>query len=113
MARRHPQLAERFATQVVAQSDLSTRQATLNRLRRRRRDALEFTETSEDVVKTAEATVAITTEQATAERGRGGRRDLCRQREEESATRAQRCCWRSRTAPQPSRPRISTPRSRL
>jgi hypothetical protein len=76
------QFAEKFANRAVAQSDLSTRQTTLDRLRLQR-DALKFTETSEEAVRTAEATVATATEQAAAERTRGGCRDLCRQREEE------------------------------
>jgi hypothetical protein len=76
------QLAEKVAKQTVAQSDLSSRQATLDRLRAQR-DALKFTETSEATVRTAEATVATATDQATAERARGGCRDLCRQREGE------------------------------
>jgi hypothetical protein len=46
-------------------------------------DALKFTETSGEAVRTAEATVATATEQAAAEHARGGCEDLCRQREEE------------------------------
>jgi hypothetical protein len=76
------QLAEKFASQAVAQSDLSTRQATLDRLRAQR-DGLKFTETSEEAVRTAEATVTTAIEQAAAERARGGCKDLCRQREGE------------------------------
>src|SRR5215470_13198471 len=76
------QLAEKFANQAVAQSDLSTRQATLDRLRTQR-DALTFTETLEEAVRTAEATVTTATEQVAAERARGGCKDLCRQREGE------------------------------
>jgi hypothetical protein len=76
------QLAEKFANQAVAQSDLSIRQATLDRLRRQR-DAFKFTETSEEAVRTAEATVISAAEQAAAERTRGGCKDLCRQREGE------------------------------
>jgi hypothetical protein len=76
------QLAEKFASQAVAQSDLSTRQATLDRLHTQR-DGLTFTETSEEAVRTAEATVITATEQAAAERARGGCKDLCRQREQE------------------------------
>jgi hypothetical protein len=76
------QLAEKFASQAVAQSDLSARLATLDRLRGQR-DGLKFTETSEEAVKTATATVATATEQAAAERARGGCKDLCRQREGE------------------------------
>jgi hypothetical protein len=76
------QLAEKFASQAVAQSDLSIRQASLDRLREQR-DGLNFTETSEEAVRTAEATVATAAEQAAAERARGGCRDLCRQREQE------------------------------
>ena len=76
------QLAEKFALQAVAQSDLSTRRATLDRLRGQR-DALKFTETSEEAVRTGEATVATAADQAAAERARGGCRDLCRQREAE------------------------------
>src|SRR5262249_40020306 len=71
------QLAEKFANQAVAQSDLSTRRATLDRLRGQR-DALKFTETSEETVRTAEATVATAADQAAAERARGGCKDLCR-----------------------------------
>jgi hypothetical protein len=76
------QLAEKFADQAVAQSDLSTRQVTLDRLRGQR-DALKFTETSEEAARTAETTVVAAGEQAAAERARGGCRELCRQREEE------------------------------
>ena len=76
------QLAERFASQAVAQSDLSTRQATLDRLRAQR-DRLKFTETSEEAIRTAEMTVTMATEQATAERARRGCKDICRQREGE------------------------------
>ena len=76
------QLAEKFATQAVAQSDLSIRQATLDRLRAQR-DAFKFTETSEEAVRTAEATVITAAEQAAAERARGGCKDICRQREGE------------------------------
>jgi hypothetical protein len=76
------QLAEKFANQAVAQTTEERRQATLDRLRKQR-DALSFAETSEEAVKTAEATVATAAEQAAAERARGGCRDLCRQREEE------------------------------
>jgi hypothetical protein len=76
------QLADKFADRAVAQSDLSTRQTKLDRLRAQR-DALKFTETSEEAVRTVEATVGTASEQATAERARGGCRDLCRQREEE------------------------------
>jgi len=76
------QLAEKFATQAVAQSDLSIRQATLDRLRAQR-DAFKFTETSEEAVRTVEATVITATEQAAAERARGGCKDICRQREGE------------------------------
>jgi hypothetical protein len=76
------QFAEKFANHAVAQSDLSARQATLDRLRMQR-DALKFTETSGEAVRTAEATVATATEQAAVERARGGCKDLCRQREEE------------------------------
>jgi integrase len=85
------QLAEKFANQAVAQSDLSTRRATLDRLRGRR-DALKFTETSEDAARTAEATVATAADQAAAEREWGGCKDLCRQREaEERDARAAPC----------------------
>jgi hypothetical protein len=76
------QLAEKFASQAVAQSDLSTRQTALDRLRGQR-DGLKFTETSEEAVRTAEATVTTATEQAAAERARGGCKDICRQREAE------------------------------
>ena len=76
------QNAEKLANQAVAQSDLSTRQATLDRLRAQR-DGLKFTETSEEAVRTAEATVTTAAEQAAAERARGGCKDLCRQREGE------------------------------
>jgi hypothetical protein len=76
------QLAEKFASQAVAQSDLSSRQATLDRLRDQR-DGMKFIETSEEAVRTAEATVTTAAEQAAAERARGGCKDLCRQREAE------------------------------
>ncbi|MFZ0851571.1 MAG: hypothetical protein WAO08_20470 [Hyphomicrobiaceae bacterium] len=45
-----------------------------------------FTETSAEAVKTAEVAVATATEQAAAERSRGGCKDLCRQREAEERT---------------------------
>jgi hypothetical protein len=70
------QLADKFASQAVAQSDLSSRQATLDRLRGLR-DAFKFTETLEEAVRTAEGTVATAAEQTAAERARGGCRDLC------------------------------------
>src|SRR5262245_43982597 len=76
------QLAEKFASQAIAQSDLSTRQATLDRLRAQR-DGLQFSETSQEAVTTIETTVTTAAEQAAAERARGGCRDLCRQREQE------------------------------
>src|SRR5215831_2463343 len=76
------QNAEKLAGKVVAQSDLTSGQATLDRLRKQR-DGLTFTETSEETVRTAEATVTTAAEQAAAERARGGCKDLCRQREQE------------------------------
>ena len=76
------QLAEKFANQAVASTDQTSKQTTLDRLRQQR-DALSFTETSAEAVKTAEAAVVAATEQAAAERARGGCRDLCRQREAE------------------------------
>src|SRR5215468_11915602 len=76
------QLAEKFASQAVAQSDLSIRQVALDRLRTQR-DGLQFAETSEEAVRTAETTVTTAAEQAAAERARGGCKDLCRQREAE------------------------------
>jgi hypothetical protein len=78
------QLAEKFANQAVANTSQS-RETTLDRLRKQR-DALTFTETSAEAVKTAEAAVATATEQAAVERARGGCRDLCRQREAEERT---------------------------
>ena len=82
------QLAEKFASQAVAQSDLTSRQAALDRLRGQR-DGLKFTETSQEAVRTAATAVTTAAEQAAAERARGGCRDLCRQREgEERAARA-------------------------
>jgi hypothetical protein len=77
------QLAEKFANQAVASTAQSSRETTLDRLRKQR-DALTFTETSADAVKTAEAAVATATEQAAVERARGGCKDLCRQREAEA-----------------------------
>ena len=74
------QLAEKFANQAVASTAQSSRETTLDRLRRQR-DALTFTETSAEAVKTAEAAVATATEQAAVERARGGCKDLCRDRE--------------------------------
>ena len=76
------QFAEKFTTQAVAVAVQSNKQTTLDRLRKQR-DALTFTETSAETVKTADKAVAAATEQANAERARGGCRDLCRQREEE------------------------------
>ena len=79
------QLAEKFANQAVASTAQTSRETTLDRLRKQR-DALTFTETSAEAVKTAEAAVAAATEQASAERARGGCKDLCRQREAEERT---------------------------
>jgi hypothetical protein len=79
------QLAEKFANQAVASSAQSSRETTLDRLRKQR-DAITFTETSAEAVKTAEAAVATATEQAAVERARGGCKDLCRQREAEERT---------------------------
>jgi hypothetical protein len=76
------QLAEKFANQAVASMAQTSKQTLLDRLRKQR-DALTFTETSAEGVKTAEAAVATATEQAAAERARGGCKDLCRQREAE------------------------------
>ena len=76
------QLAEKFANQAVASVAQTSKQATLDRLRKQR-DALTFTETSAETVETAEDAVAAATEQANAERARGGCRDFCRQREKE------------------------------
>ena len=76
------QLAERFANQAVAAAAQTSKQTTLDRLRKQR-DALTFTETSAGAVKTAEDAVAAATVQTNAERDRGGCRDLCRQRETE------------------------------
>jgi hypothetical protein len=76
------QLAEKFATQAVAAASQTGKQAILDRLRRQR-DALTFTETSAETVKTAQDAVAVAAEQANAERSRGGCRDICRQREED------------------------------
>jgi hypothetical protein len=76
------QLAEKFADRAAAESNLSSRQATLDRLRGQR-DALSFAETSEEAVRTVEAAVTASAEQASAERARGGCRELCRQREED------------------------------
>jgi hypothetical protein len=53
---------------------------------RKQRDALTFTETSAEAVKTAQDAVFTAAEQASAERSRGGCRDLCRQREAEERT---------------------------
>lgn len=76
------QLAEKFASQAVASVAQTSRQTALDRLRKQR-DSLAFTETSAETVKTAEDAVAAATAQADAERGRGGCKDLCRQREKE------------------------------
>ena len=85
MARRATQFAEKFANQAVASTAQSSRETTLERLRKQR-DALTFTETSAEAVKTAQDAVSTATEQAAAERSRGGCRDLCRQREAEERT---------------------------
>jgi hypothetical protein len=76
------QLAEKFASQAVAAASQTGKQITLDRLRKQR-DALAFTETSAEAVKTAQDAVAVAAEQADAERSRGGCRELCRQREKE------------------------------
>ena len=74
------QLAEKFADQAVAIAAQTSKQTTLDRLREQR-DKLVFTETSEEAVETAKASLATATEQANMERARGGCRDICRQRE--------------------------------
>ena len=79
------QFAEKFANQAVASTAQSSRETTLERLRKQR-DALTFTETSAEAVKTAQDAVSTATEQAAAKRSRGGCRDLCRQREAEERT---------------------------
>jgi hypothetical protein len=68
-----------FAVAGTAQTNSQTK---LGRLRHQR-DALRFTETSAEAVRTAEAAVAAATEQAAAERARGGCKELYRQREAE------------------------------
>jgi len=82
------QLAEKFANQAVASVAQTSRQTALDRLRKQR-DALAFTETSAETVKTAKDAVAVATEQANAERSRGYCGKLCRDREaDERAARA-------------------------
>jgi hypothetical protein len=76
---------------------------------RMQRDALKFTETSEDAVRTGEATVATGAEQANAERARGGCRDLCRQREGEGLLLAQQNRAATVKAAEPT-PRSQRPR---
>ena len=76
------QLAEKFAAQAVASVAQTSKQTTLDRLRKQR-DSLTFTETSAETVKTAEDAIAAATAQADAERARKGCGDLCRQREKE------------------------------
>ncbi len=58
---------------------------TRDRLRKQR-DALVFTETSADAVRTAEAAVKAAADQVKAERDRGGCKDICRQREADERT---------------------------
>jgi hypothetical protein len=76
------QLAENFANKVVAKTIQASKETALDRLRKER-DALSFSETSAEAVKTAEDAVATAAAQADAERARGGCRDLCRQREKD------------------------------
>ncbi len=76
------QLAEKFAAQAVASVAQTSKQTTLDRLRKQQ-DSLTFTETSAETVKTAEDAIAAATAQADAERARKGCGDLCRQREKE------------------------------
>jgi hypothetical protein len=76
------QLAEKFANRAVASMAETSKQTVLDRLRKQR-DALSFTETSAETVKTAQDAVATAAAQADAERARGGCKDLCRQREKE------------------------------
>jgi hypothetical protein len=73
-----------FAVAGTAQTNSQT---TFGHLRQQR-DALCFTETSAEVVRTAEAAVAAAIEQAAAERARGDCKELCRQREAEERARA-------------------------
>jgi hypothetical protein len=76
------QLAEKFADRAVAQSTLSSRQATLDRLRGQR-DALVFVETTEEMVETARRAVATAHEQVEAEKARNGCKEICREREKD------------------------------
>ena len=76
------QLAEKLSLKAVASAEQSSKQTTLDRLRKQR-DKLEFTETSAETVKAAEDAVATATEQVNTERSRGGCKELCRQREED------------------------------
>jgi hypothetical protein len=76
------QLAEKFADRAVAQSNPSSRQATLDRLRGQR-DALVFVETTEKMLETATNAMVIAHAQVEAEKGRNGCKEICREREKD------------------------------
>ena len=76
------QLAEKFAAQAVATVAQTSKQTVLDRLRKQR-DALIFTETSAEAVKTAEDAVATAAARAADEKKRGGCGDVCKKWEKD------------------------------
>ena len=79
------QLAEKLATQAVATVGQTSKQTVLDRLRKQR-DALTFTETSAETVKTAEDAVATAAARAADEKKRGGCGEVCKQWEKGEQT---------------------------
>jgi hypothetical protein len=79
------QLAEKFANQAVASMAETSKQMVLDRLRKQR-DALAFTETSAESVKTAEDAVATAAARAADEKKRGGCGDVCKKWEKDEQT---------------------------
>ena len=96
------QLAEKFANQAVASTAQSSKKTTLDRLRKQR-DALTFTETSAEAVKTAQGAVSTAAEQAAAERTRVVAGTYAGNGKRRSAPHARPCSRHRRIAPRPSR----------
>jgi hypothetical protein len=76
------QLAEKFATQAVATVAQNSKQTVLDRLRKQR-DALTFTDTSAEAVKTAESVVVTAAARAADERKRVSCGEVCKQWEKD------------------------------
>jgi hypothetical protein len=79
------QLAEKFADQAVASIGQTSKQTVLDRLRKQR-DALSFTDTSDEAVKTAEDAVATAVARAADEKKRGGCGEVCKKWEKDEQT---------------------------